>query len=47
MSAKMSIAMVKCGVGQVVVKTQEYIMCEREEGGNGGVVGTEAMLGGG
>ena len=33
--------------GQGVVEIIVYFMCERETGGNGGVVGTEAMLGGG
>ena len=32
--------------GTALVKTLGYIMCKREEAGNGGVVETEAMLGG-
>ena len=30
-----------------VVETPDYIICDREEGGNRGVDGTQAMLGGG
>ena len=31
---------------EVVEKILDYIMCERDEGGKGGVVRTEAMLSG-
>ena len=31
--------------GKVLVKTKGYVLCEGEEGGGGGVVGSEAMLG--